>query len=405
MKEKTSSYNTAKVIIISSALTVVIIAGLLFILRGYLIHYVGSHLSTSNSETKGEKAGLLPADDTLVNMISQVNGAVVSVVVTKDVPVYEQYYDTFDPWGFSNIPKLRESGTKEQEVGGGSGFIVSNDGMIVTNNHVVSDETARYSIVLNNGTVYTVDVLARDPQLDIAILKINKPIQDRLTFVQFGDSSSLKLGQTVVAIGNALAEFQNSVSVGVVSGLSRTIIASDEFGKGEQLNQVIQTDAAINPGNSGGPLLNLQGEVIGVNVATSRGAENIGFALPAQVVKQTVDSVRQYGQIIRPFIGVRFTMITPRLVKANNFKVDYGALVLRGQKPEDPAVIPGSPADKAGIVENDIILSIDGEELRNKDLSTILRTKAVDQEITLKLLSKGEEKTVKLKLEKTPVSK
>ncbi len=277
--------------------------------------------------------------------------------------------------------------------------------MIVTNNHVVSDETARYSIVLNNGTVYTVDVLARDPQLDIAILKINKPIQDRLTFVQFGDSSSLKLGQTVVAIGNALAEFQNSVSVGVVSGLSRTIIASDEFGKGEQLNQVIQTDAAINPGNSGGPLLNLQGEVIGVNVATSRGAENIGFALPAQVVKQTVDSVRQYGQIIRPFIGVRFTMITQRLVKANNFKVDYGALVLRGQKPEDPAVIPGSPADKAGIVGNDIILSIDGEELRNKDLSTILRTKAVDQEITLKLLSKGEEKTVKLKLEKTPVSK
>jgi serine protease Do len=400
MEEKQSSFNVAKAIIISSALTIVIVIGLVFILRGYLVRYVGTHLVTSGDGVKSVVTEQLQTDDTLVNMISRVNGAVVSVVVTKDVPVYEQYYDTFDPWGFFNIPKVRENGTKEQEVGGGSGFIVSNDGMIVTNNHVVSDESARYSIVLNNGTVYTVDVLARDPQLDIAILKINKPIQDSLTFVQFGDSSNLKLGQSVVAIGNALAEFQNSVSVGVVSGLSRTIIASDEFGKSEQLNQVIQTDAAINPGNSGGPLLNLQGEVVGVNVATSRGAENIGFALPSQVVKQTVDSVRQYGQIVRPFIGVRFTMVTPRLVKANNLKVDYGALVLHGQKSEELAVIPGSPADKAGIVENDIILSIDGEELRGKDLSTILRTKAVDQEITIKVLSKGEEKTLKLKLEK-----
>jgi serine protease Do len=405
MEEKQSSYSVAKAIVISSVVTVAIIAGLVFILRGYLIKYISTHLVTQQGEMKGVLANQSSYDDTLVNMISRVNGAVVSVVVTKDVPVYEQYYDKFDPWGFFNIPKVRENGTKEQEVGGGSGFIVSNDGMIVTNNHVVSDEAARYSIVLNTGTVYTVDVLARDPQLDIAVLKINKPIQDSLTFVQFGDSSTLKLGQTVVAIGNALAEFQNSVSVGVVSGLSRTIIASDEFGKSEQLNQVIQTDAAINPGNSGGPLLNLQGEVVGVNVATSRGAENIGFALPAQVVKQTVDSVRQYGQIVRPFIGVRYTMVNQRLVKNNALKVDYGALVLRGQNNDELAVIPGSPADKAGIVENDIILSIDGEELRNKDLSTILRTKAVDQEISLKVLSKGEEKVVTLKLEKTPVSK
>jgi serine protease Do len=405
MEEKQTSFNVAQAIVISSALTIVIIVGLVFILRGYLIRYVGTQLATHTGDVKVAQVGQLPTDDTLVNMISRVNGAVVSVVVTKDVPVYEQYYDTFDPWGFFNIPKVRENGTKEQEVGGGSGFIVSNDGMIVTNNHVVSDESARYSIVLNTGAVYTVDVLARDSQLDIAILKINKPIQDTLTFVQFGDSSNLKLGQTVVAIGNALAEFQNSVSVGVVSGLSRTIVASNEFGQSEQLNQVIQTDAAINPGNSGGPLLNLSGEVIGVNVATSRGAENIGFALPAQVVKQTVDSVRQYGQIVRPFIGVRYTMVTPRLVKNNTLSVDYGALVLRGQNKDELAVVPGSPADKAGIVENDIILSIDGEELRNKDLSTILRTKAVDQEITLKVLSKGEEKTVKLKLEKTPVSK
>ena len=403
MEEKQSSLSIAKVVMLSSVVTLVVIIGVLFILRGYILHYLSTHLMTTGGISSTQETQFPSSNDSLVDMVSRVNGAVVSVVVTKDVPIYEQYFDTFDPWGFFNVPKVRENGTKEQEVGGGSGFIVSNDGMIVTNNHVVSDEAARYSIVLNNGTVYTVDVLARDVQLDIAILKINQPIQESLIFVQFGDSSTLKLGQSVVAIGNALAEFQNSVSVGVVSGLARTIIASDEWGRSEQLNQVIQTDAAINPGNSGGPLLNLDGEVIGVNVATSRGAENIGFALPAQVVKQTVDSVRQYGEIIRPFIGVRFTMLTPRIVKTNDLKVDYGALVLRGQKPEDLAVIPGSPADKAGLLENDIILSIDGEELRNKDLSMILRAKSVNQEITLRILSKGEEKTIKLTLEKAPV--
>lgn len=399
MEEKHSPLNIAKIVLISSVLTIIIVLGVLFILRGYILHYISTQLP-AGEDVQISKISTITESDALVNMIARVNGAVVSVVVTKDVPVYEQYYDTFDPWGFFSIPKVRENGTKEQEVGGGSGFIVSNDGIIVTNNHVVSDEAARYSIVQSNGMIYTVDVLARDAQLDIAILKINQPIQESLTFVQFGDSTTLKLGQRVVAIGTALAEFQNSVSVGVVSGLARTIVASDEWGRGEQLDQVIQTDAAINPGNSGGPLLNLQGEVVGVNVATSRGAENIGFALPASVVKQVVDSVRQYGEIVRPFIGVRYTAVTPRLVKANSLPVDYGALVLKGQKPDELAVMPGSPADKAGIVENDIILSIDGEELRGKDLSTVLRTKAVGQKITLKLYRGGEEKTVTLTLEK-----
>lgn len=399
MEESQSNFSIAKTVLISSVLTAVIIAGALFIARSYIIQYLKSQLTTTQSESSISAPGLT-TDTALVDMISRVNGAVVSVVITKNVPVYEQYSDAFDPWGIFSIPRIRQNGTQEQQVGGGSGFLVSNDGMIVTNNHVVADETAKYSIVLNDGTTYTVDILGRDPQLDVAILKINQPIQKALTFVQFGDSTSLKLGQTVVAIGNALAEFQNSVSVGVVSGLSRTIIASDEFGQSEQLNQVIQTDAAINPGNSGGPLLNTSGEVIGVNVATSRGAENIGFALPAQVVAQVVDSVKKYGEIVRPFIGVRFMMVTPRLVKSNNLPVDYGAIVLRGQKPEELAIVPGSPADKSGILENDIILSIDGEELRDKDLSTILRTKAVGQEIILKILSNGQEKTVKIMLEK-----
>jgi serine protease Do len=275
--------------------------------------------------------------------------------------------------------------------------------MIVTNAHVVSDTDARYSVLLHDGKSYAVDVLARDIALDIAVLKITEPITERLTYLSFGDSQSLQLGQTVVAIGNALAEFQNSVSVGVVSGLSRSITASDEVtGKSERLEQVIQTDAAINPGNSGGPLLNLKGEVIGVNVATSRGAENIGFALPAQAVEEVVRSVKEYGEIVRPYLGVRYTMLHERLAKANNIPVSYGALIVRGQQAEELAIAPGSPADKAGLLENDIILSIDGVDLKDTDLAVVLRTKKVGDTITLKVLSKGEEKTVVVTLEKAP---
>jgi serine protease Do len=400
MEDKDIQVSLAQTALISSVITLLIISGVLFLAREQLTQYFIDEVS------KVEKASEInPAktsdSEPLVLMIAKVEPAVVSVVITKDVPVYERYFENLDPWGIFNVPRLRSSGTKEQEVGGGSGFVVSNDGMIVTNNHVVSDEEARYSVVLSDGTSYAVEVLARDADLDIAILKINEPLQNPLAVISFGDSSSLKLGQTVVAIGNALTEFQNSVSVGVVSGLSRSIVASDvATGQSERLDYVIQTDAAINPGNSGGPLLNLQGEVIGVNVAMSQGADSIGFALPAQIVKQAFDSVRQYGEIVRPYIGVRYTMVTPRLAQANKLNVSYGALVARGLQPEEVAVISGSPADKAGIVENDVILSIDGEELKDKDLASLLRTKTVGQEITIKLLSKGEEKTITMILEK-----
>lgn len=387
----------AQIILLNALVTLLVVVGTLFILRDSLRTFLLAGV-TSEESPKAEVS--LKEREPLVEMVADVNDAVVSVVITKDVPVYEQYYEQFDPWGFFSVPRIRESGTEEREIGGGSGFIVSNDGLIVTNNHVVVDTDARYSVLLNDGTVYTVDVLARDSDLDIAILKINQPIETKLTYLEFGDSTELELGQTVVAIGNALAEFQNSVSVGVVSGLSRSIIASDEWGRSEQLDQVIQTDAAINPGNSGGPLLNLEGKVVGVNVATSRGADNIGFALPVEVVKQVVDSVKEYGEIVRPYIGVRYANVTPRLVKGNNLGVDYGALVVRGQGESDVAVVPGSPADKVGIVENDIILAIDGEELRDKDLSTVLRTKKIGQSVTLEIFSKGERKTVTVTLEK-----
>ncbi len=398
---ESGNVNIAKIVIVTSITSVIIVLGLAYIGRDLLLGYVSAKMAVPTEQQIIE----LTSNEQIVETIEKVNPAVVSVVITKDVPVYEQYYESFDPWGLFggfNIPRVREKGTEEREVGGGSGFIVSNDGLIVTNRHVVEDETARYSVLLNDGTVYTVEVLARDEQLDIAILKIAEPLETALTYVTFGDSESLKLGQTVIAIGNALAEFRNSVSVGVISGLSRSIVASDAMGRSEQLDQVIQTDAAINPGNSGGPLLNLAGEVIGVNVATSRGADNIGFALPAHVVKGVVESVQEYGEIVRPFLGVRYAMVTKRMAELNELSVDYGALVVRGETKEELAVMPGSPADKAGITENTIILSIDGEELREKDLATVLRSKTVDQEITLIVLQAGEEKELKVTLEKAP---
>lgn len=395
------SGNIAQVILITSFVVLLIVGGTLYITRDHIIAYAlrSSLIDTVSTEESATQS----TEEQIVTMVERVNPAVVSVIVTKDVPVYERYYESFDPfgvWGGFSIPRVREQGTEEREVGGGSGFIVSNDGMIVTNRHVVADESARYSVLLNDGTSYTVEVLAKDTELDIAILKISEPLKTALTFVQFGNSETLQLGQTVVAIGNALAEFRNSISVGVVSGLSRSIVASDGYGQSEQLDHVIQTDAAINPGNSGGPLLNLKGEVIGVNVATSRGADNIGFALPAHTVKGVVESVKQHGEIVRPFLGVRYVMLSERLAETNDILVDYGALIVRGETGEEPAVMPGSPADVVGIKEGVVILAIDGEELREKDLAAVLRTKQVGQKITLRMWEAGEEKIVSVTLEK-----
>jgi S1-C subfamily serine protease len=393
-------FSAAKLVILSSLLTVCIIGASAYILRDTLSGFL---LAQNSSEAQSHAASALTVEETVVQSIERVNPAVVSVLVTKDVPVYEQYYETFSPfgpYGGFTVPRVRENGTQEREVGGGSGFIVGNDGMIVTNRHVVSDLDARYSVLLNDGTSYGVEVLARDPQLDVAILKINEPLEKSLSYVTFGDSESLRLGETVVAIGNALAEFRNSVSVGVVSGLARSIVASDGMGGSEQLDQVIQTDAAINPGNSGGPLLNINGEVIGVNVAVSRGADNIGFALPAHIVEQVVDSVREYGEIVRPYLGVRYVVLNEQLAEANDVAFDYGVLVVSGRSPEEPAVLPGSPAELAGIDEGTIILAVDGVELRGVELSTVLRGKRVGEEVELSVFQDGEQRTVRLTLQK-----
>ena len=335
--------------------------------------------------------------DAVVNVVDNVNHAVVSIVVTKDVPIMEQYYENYGG-SFGNVfsvPRYRQNGTEEREVGGGSGFIISNDGYVVTNNHVVSDAEAQYTVFLNDGMKYDATIVSTDATLDIALLKIDA---SELPFLEFGDSDGVKVGQLVIAIGNALAEFRNTVSVGVISGLSRTITAGDS----ERLQNVIQTDAAINAGNSGGPLLSLDGYVIGVNVATSGNGENISFAVPANAVKSAVDSMQEYGYVVRPYLGVRFTTIDVDMAEKNNLSVDYGALIVRG---EDGAlaVVPGSPADKAGLVENDIILQVDDEDVTtDKPLNVLLANYKPDDTVTLHVLHDGVESDIAATLGTTP---
>jgi serine protease Do len=359
---------------------------------------------------------VITQENLIINAISKASPAVVSIIITKDIPIMEKYYrnspflgpfDDFfgglfgDPRGLNfQVPQYRQKGTEKKEVGGGSGFFVSKNGMIITNKHVVDDKDAEYTVFTNDGEKYNASVMAVDPVNDVAVLKIEG---ENFSFLEFADSDELKVGQTTIAIGNALGEFENTVSVGIISGLSRSLTAGDNFGKSEQLEGIIQTDAAINPGNSGGPLLNSHGKVIGVNVAMASGSENIGFSLPSNMVKSVFESVKEYGKVVRPFLGVRYIIINEKIKEKNKLSVDYGALILRGENREDLAVIPGSPADKAGIEENDIILEVNGVKITQKNLlSQIIKNKSVGDKISLKILHKGDEKNIEVTLQEIP---
>lgn len=341
----------------------------------------------------------------VVEVVDAANPAVVSIVISKDVPrleqIMEQDFGQTNPFGFFGFhtPQYRQNGTEEKEIGGGSGFLVSADGYIVTNAHVVSDSDAKYTVYLNDETKHDATVVSADAILDIAVLKIDG---SDLPFLQFGDSDTVKVGQSVIAIGNALGEFRNTVSVGVISGLARSITAGGQ-GSSELLSDVLQTDAAINPGNSGGPLLDLSGNVIGVNVATSSGGENISFSLPSNTVKAAVESIQKNGHVVLAYLGVRFVMIDETFARQNNLSVTEGALVQRSDDGKLVAVIPGSPADKAGIEENDIITKVDDTDIDSTHpLNVVLRKKAVGDVVTLTVLHDGDEKTVLATLVERP---
>jgi serine protease Do len=350
-----------------------------------------------------EKQSIVSEDSAVADMVQRTSPGVVSVVISKDVSRlrgfsgnpffgFPFFADPFDDSGRGGSGE-----TRRQTVGQGSGFLVSSDGMIVTNKHVVQDGNADYTVIANDGKEYPAKVLASDPTNDIALIKIDA---QGLHALDLGNSDDLKVGQTVIAIGNSLGEFSNTVSKGIVSGLRRDVVAGSDQGGAERLRDIIQTDAAINPGNSGGPLLDVSGSVIGVNVAMAQGAENIGFALPINQVKRIIDQVKTTGKIATPFLGVRYMVLDKDIQKQENLPFGYGALILRGERMTDFAVIPGSPADKAGLVENDIILEIDGVKVdKDRQIGDVVAEHQAGDELTLKVWHKGETKDVRVKLE------
>jgi len=261
-------------------------------------------------------------------------------------------------------------GTTESKSAG-TGFIVKSDGLIVTNKHVVSDSTTKYTVYTSDGKYFDAEVRAVDPVFDIAIIKIDAK---NLPVVELGSTDNLQPGQTAIAIGNALGQYQNSVTVGVISAIGRVIQAGDSTGTStENLDNVIQTDAAINPGNSGGPLLNIAGQVIGVNTAVDSTGQSIGFAIPVDLVKSALSSYESKGKIVRPMLGVRYISLNKDIASSNNLPVSEGALLYSSTG--SPSVVSGGPADKAGLMDKDIITKIGEDKITQSQTLVSLVTK------------------------------
>jgi S1-C subfamily serine protease len=333
----------------------------------------------------------------IVEIAKRVCPAVITVVVSKDMPKVEGFY--LFPYGGQELilPKIKKGKREMTKIGGGSGFLVSQDGYVLTSCHVVQDPQAEYTIIVEPTKKYPARILARDPINDVAILKIQSK---DLPYLDLGNSSEIELGEDVIAVGNALGEFHDTISAGIVSGLSRYIQATNNMtNQAERLRGLIQTDAAINPGNSGGPLINMEGEVIGINTAVVMGAQNIGFAIPIDYAKKDLEEVKKYGKIKFPFMGIKYIIISKEMAEKNKLDVDYGALVVREMLGESP-VVKGSAAQKAGIEEFDIILEAKEEKITVKNtLSHILQKCKIDEEIELKILRNKKEILVKVKLE------
>lgn len=358
-----------------------------------LLLFVSLNLSPkSPKEGKiAEKVKVLSEESVVIDAVKKVGPSVVTII--EDLPLRPQSnsFGPFGVFGFETTPEDPEP----QSIG--SGFVVSSDGLVVTNKHVVSDTSAKYQVLTSTDKKYDVQRIYRDPLNDVAILKITATERSGqvLKPVELGDSSNLQVGQFVIAIGTALGEFRNTVTTGVISGLGRGITAGSVFeGFAEKLDNVIQTDAAINPGNSGGPLLNSSSQVIGVNTAVASSGQNIGFALPVNIIKTTLDTFNEGGQFDRPYLGISYRMLDKEVASLND--LPQGAYV--------DNVVLDSPADKAQINRGDIIVELNGKRLEKDkfELSQAIAQNKIGEAVTLKVWRDGKMLDIKATLGNTP---
>lgn len=361
------------------------------VVAGFFGGWFGANASPQNetgSNNTTVQREIINNEGELINTIAkEVGPSVVSVNVVST-------RTTQDFFGFER---------ELEREGAGTGFILNKEGFIVTNRHVV-DEAQTVTVTLSNGTeVDDVEVVGSTNQndpLDIAFLKITNTEGLELTPAKLGDSAEVEVGDRVVAIGNALGQFQNTVTSGIISGFGRDIEAFDGSSL-EPLQNLFQTDAAINSGNSGGPLVNSASEVIGINTATAS-AENISFAIPINDVKGLIETVLQEGKLVRPYLGIRYVPITDDVAFELDLPVKRGAYIPRGRA-SSPSVIPDSPAAKAGIQEQDIIVEIDGVALdEDNSVVSVLGRKRVGDTVNIKINRGGEEQTVSVRLEAAP---
>lgn len=366
----------------SSFIFIAFVSLLAGFMGGFAAIRFSPNLIHSNAETT--KQVVETEGELIADIAADVGSSVVSIEVTSVTT-------RFNPF----------SGRSQSEQNSaGSGIIISSEGLVLTNKHVVPEESSSVSIRLSDGTVYDeVDIIGRDSFSDIAYLKIKNA--ENLKPAKIGDSDTVRVGQRVIAIGNALGEFDTTVTSGIISGLGRPIIAGTGSDS-EPLSNLFQTDASINPGNSGGPLLNLNGEVIGVTTAVAGDAENIGFAIPVNDIKPGISSVEESGELIRPYLGVVYVNVTKQIAEELNLKTDKGALIYASGS-GDSAIVKDSPADKAGLKEDDVILKVNNDEVtESKPLSNLIGKYQVGDEVTLHILRGDETNDVKVKLERVP---
>ncbi len=338
------------------------------------------------------KTTVVAESDLISNLAKEVGPSVVSVNVKTQ----------------RNVTNVFGSQNAYQEEGAGTGFIISKEGLVATNRHVVPRGTKNVSVTLSDGTELTeVEVVGRtldsDP-LDVAFLKIKDAKGKELKPAKIGDSAKMRVGDKVIAIGNALGQFQNTVTSGIISGYGRQIQAYDGDGTGgETLQNLFQTDAAINQGNSGGPLVNMNGEVIGINTAVAGGgAENIGFSIPVNDVSGMIKGVLEKGKLERPYLGIRYLELTDDY--ANQLGIDQkrGAYIMPSTNGQ-AAILPGSPAEKAGLKEKDVIVKVGSDTVdENNSLTSLLQKRAVGESVDLTIIRDGQEQKIKATLEAAP---